>query len=125
MNRARRGIVAVGAARIEVSILEHEMNRARHTVELQHLVVRHFWYKPERQVVRAVQRFHFLDMIKIAQDFETSPLPKRCCPDALELNRPEIPYTKSNEEPQIVSSPLGSYPSGRLRSCTTWFVLED
>ncbi len=42
-------------------------------------VLRHFWCKLERQFNRAVQLFNPCVMFKVAQDFETPPLPKGCC----------------------------------------------
>ena len=41
--------------------------------------LRHFWCKLERQFNRAVQLFNPCVIFKVAQDFETPPLPKGCC----------------------------------------------
>jgi hypothetical protein len=59
-----------------------------------------FWCKLERQFTHAVQLSDHLVILELLRILKHLLCPKDTVLNTLELNRPQIPYTKSDEEPQ-------------------------
>jgi hypothetical protein len=61
------------------------------TLEAEKGVVRRFWRKFETKFVRTVQLFGPFDMFEVAQDFETTSIPKGCSREHARIKSTESP----------------------------------